>query len=128
MHSQAATTSAFPGDARSVSTAAGTDPPYVRSAAVRPSNGHHLRWVEDVEPNLVLGENIHLAPTKIVSLEVCLLLRSRLRTSSELTSSSLTNPKNTLNGQIFPQDEIVKISENVKKEGIIMHLDGARCS
>ena len=35
--------------------------------------------------------------------------------------------QNTLNGQIFPQDEIVKISENVKREGIIMHLDGARC-
>ena len=34
--------------------------------------------------------------------------------------------ENTLNGTIFPQREIVKISEFARKEGIKMHLDGAR--
>ena len=69
---------------------------------VTPSNGHHLRWEEDVLPNLSLDDDIHFAPTRIVSLE------------------------NTLNGTIFPQDEIVKISNEVRQRGLIMHLDGAR--
>ena len=34
--------------------------------------------------------------------------------------------ENTLNGAIFPQEEITKISEFAHKEGIKMHLDGAR--
>lgn len=34
--------------------------------------------------------------------------------------------ENTLNGCIFPQDEILKIAEFAKLEGICMHLDGAR--
>jgi hypothetical protein len=68
MHSQAATTSTSSLCRTSRSTQELILCAYL--AAVRPSNGHHLRWEEDVEPNLVLGENIHLAPTKIVSLEV----------------------------------------------------------
>lgn len=34
--------------------------------------------------------------------------------------------ENTLIGCIFPQEEILKISELAKPEGIRMHLDGAR--
>lgn len=34
--------------------------------------------------------------------------------------------ENTLNGSIFPQDEIIRISEYAHSQGIIMHLDGAR--
>lgn len=69
---------------------------------VAPSNGHHLRWDEDIKPNLNLSDDIHFSPTRIISLE------------------------NTLNGTIFPQDEIVKISTEARKLGLIMHLDGAR--
>ncbi|SPO32731.1 related to GLY1 - L-threonine aldolase, low-specific [Ustilago trichophora] len=69
---------------------------------VAPSNGHHLRWDEDIQPNLNLSDDIHFSPTRIISLE------------------------NTLNGTIFPQDEIVKISTEARKLGLIMHLDGAR--
>lgn len=69
---------------------------------VAPSNGHHLRWDQDIKPNLNLSDDIHFSPTRIISLE------------------------NTLNGTIFPQDEIVKISTEARKLGLIMHLDGAR--
>ncbi|CDU22113.1 related to GLY1-L-threonine aldolase, low-specific [Sporisorium scitamineum] len=69
---------------------------------VAPSDGHHLRWEEDIKPNLNLSDDIHFSPTRIISLE------------------------NTLNGTIFPQDEIVKISTEARKLGLIMHLDGAR--
>ena len=34
--------------------------------------------------------------------------------------------ENTLNGSIFPQGEIIKISDFARREGIAMHLDGAR--
>lgn len=34
--------------------------------------------------------------------------------------------ENTLKGTIFPQDEIVAISEYVHSKGIKLHLDGAR--
>jgi threonine aldolase len=51
---------------------------------------------------LQLGNDIHTAPTRLICLE------------------------NTLAGTVFPQDEIVKISEEAAKHGIIMHLDGAR--
>jgi len=66
-----------------------------------PSNGHHLT-LEDVIPHFQLGENIHYRPTKLICLE------------------------NTLAGTIFPQEEIVRISEYARAEGIAMHLDGAR--
>lgn len=66
-----------------------------------PSNGIHLT-LEDIEPALVLGTNIHYAPTKLICLE------------------------NTLSGMIFPQDEVVRIGELARKNDIGMHLDGAR--
>jgi threonine aldolase len=79
---------------------------YHSGAAVElviPSNGRYLRWEEDIKPNLALDhDDTHSAPTAIVSLE------------------------NTLNGTIFPQDEIVKIKEGLKPLGIKLHLDGAR--
>lgn len=34
--------------------------------------------------------------------------------------------ENTLNGTIFPQDEIIRISEFARKNNLKMHLDGAR--
>jgi threonine aldolase len=67
-----------------------------------PKQGHHLTLEDDIKPNLQLGNDIHTAPTRLICLE------------------------NTLAGTIFPQDEIVKISEEAAKHDIIMHLDGAR--
>ncbi|WRT64060.1 uncharacterized protein IL334_000988 [Kwoniella shivajii] len=66
-----------------------------------PSNGLHLT-AEDIEPQLQLGTNIHISPTKLICLE------------------------NTLSGMILPQEEVVKIGELAKKHDIGMHLDGAR--
>ncbi|KAG5639304.1 hypothetical protein H0H81_004506 [Sphagnurus paluster] len=63
--------------------------------------GHHLT-LEDVEPNVILGSDIHFAPTEVISLE------------------------NTLNGTIFPQEDIIAISKYAHSHGIKMHLDGAR--
>lgn len=74
----------------------------MRSTLVRPHLGHHLTLEDDILPNLQLGNDIHTAPTRLICLE------------------------NTLAGTVFPQDEIVKISEEAAKHDIIMHLDGAR--
>lgn len=67
-----------------------------------PNPGHHLTLEDDILPSLELSSNIHVAPTKLICLE------------------------NTLGGTIFPQEEIVKIGECAKKNGIPLHLDGAR--
>lgn len=79
---------------------------YHSGAAVellKPSNGRYLRWEEDIKPNLSIDyDDTHSAPTAIVSLE------------------------NTLNGTIFPQEEIVKIKKGLEPLGIKLHLDGAR--
>jgi len=69
--------------------------------ALIPSNGHHLT-LDDVKQNMILGTDTHFAPTEVVALE------------------------NTLNGTIFPQEEIIAISEFVHSHGKKMHLDGAR--
>ncbi|KAK9766942.1 Threonine aldolase [Basidiobolus ranarum] len=63
-------------------------------------NGIHLTSEEILE-NLI-DEDIHNAPTKVVSLE------------------------NTCNGMIFPLEEIKKIRALTKERGIKLHLDGAR--
>lgn len=68
---------------------------------VRPSNGVYLT-LEDVEKSVILGDNIHTAPTKVISLE------------------------NTLGGTIMPISEIARISEFARNHDIKMHLDGAR--
>lgn len=53
-----------------------------------------------------------------------LFLALRLIECSALTE--LIELENTLGGSIFPQDEIIRISEYAHKRGIKMHLDGAR--
>jgi threonine aldolase len=66
-----------------------------------PSNGIHLT-ADDIRAELELGEDVHVAPTKLICLE------------------------NTMSGMVFPQDEVVKISQMAKEHDIPMHLDGAR--
>ncbi|EGG01125.1 uncharacterized protein MELLADRAFT_50198 [Melampsora larici-populina 98AG31] len=68
---------------------------------VAPSNGHTIT-LEDIKPMLVLSDDIHFAPTKLVCLE------------------------NTIRGLIQPQEEIIKISNYVHELGLILHCDGAR--
>jgi threonine aldolase len=57
---------------------------------------------KEVESELVLEDDVHYAPTKVISLE------------------------NTLSGIIFPQEEILEISKLAQRFGLKMHLDGAR--
>ncbi|KIJ68737.1 hypothetical protein HYDPIDRAFT_106972 [Hydnomerulius pinastri MD-312] len=71
------------------------------SIPILPENDHHLTW-EDIEPRIVSGTDVHVAPTRIIALE------------------------NTLNGTVIPQEDIVEISKNAHARDIIMHLDGAR--
>ncbi|KAJ3574524.1 hypothetical protein NP233_g1715 [Leucocoprinus birnbaumii] len=68
---------------------------------ISPANKHHLT-LEEVQENVVLGTDIHFAPTQVVALE------------------------NTLNGTIFPQEEIIKICDYAHSLGMKTHLDGAR--
>lgn len=68
---------------------------------VVPSNGVYLT-LEDVEEHTILGDEIHSAPTKVISLE------------------------NTLGGSIIPLSEVRRISAWARSHGIKMHLDGAR--
>ncbi|KAG0171502.1 Threonine aldolase [Apophysomyces sp. BC1034] len=63
-------------------------------------NGIHTT-VDEIAANIV-ELDIHTAPTRVISLE------------------------NTLNGLIFPVEEIRKISELGRSRGLAMHLDGAR--
>lgn len=69
--------------------------------SARPSNKLYLT-AEDVEDVLVVGSNVHTAPTRLITLE------------------------NTINGIIHPQDEIIRIGELASQHDIPMHLDGAR--
>ncbi|KAI0314979.1 pyridoxal phosphate-dependent transferase [Amylostereum chailletii] len=71
------------------------------TVTVIPSNGHHLT-LDDIKDFVILGTDVHIAPTQIIEIE------------------------NTLNGSIFPQDEIIRISEYARSQNIKMHLDGAR--
>ncbi|KAG4441158.1 hypothetical protein IFR05_003379 [Cadophora sp. M221] len=68
---------------------------------VVPKNGVYLT-VEDVQKNVVLGDEIHGCPTRVISLE------------------------NTLGGTIMPLKEVKRISAFAREHGIKMHLDGAR--
>ncbi|KAI0067869.1 hypothetical protein BV25DRAFT_1794677 [Artomyces pyxidatus] len=68
---------------------------------VIPTNGHHLT-LEDILDFIITGSDVHSCPTELIELE------------------------NTLNGSIFPQEEILRISEYAHAQGIKMHLDGAR--
>lgn len=66
------------------------------------SNGHHLT-LEDIKENYVpdIGD-IHLAPTRVISLE------------------------NTLHGMCFPLEELERISKWAHSNNIVIHMDGAR--
>ncbi|KAL4862837.1 hypothetical protein BDV12DRAFT_178317 [Aspergillus spectabilis] len=68
---------------------------------VHPTNGLYIT-AEDVKRWVVLGEDVHVAPTKVISLEV------------------------TIGGVVTPIDEIKKISEFAKENDIKVHCDGAR--
>ncbi|KAL4889480.1 pyridoxal phosphate-dependent transferase [Aspergillus ambiguus] len=68
---------------------------------VHPANGIYLT-LDDVQKWVTLGDDIHTAPTKVISLEV------------------------TIGGVLTPLDEIRKISEFAHANGIKVHCDGAR--
>ncbi|KAL3459369.1 pyridoxal phosphate-dependent transferase [Aspergillus heterothallicus] len=68
---------------------------------VHPANGLYLTK-EDVERWVVLGEDVHVAPTRVVSLEV------------------------TIGGVVTPIEEIRAIAEFAWENGIKVHCDGAR--
>ncbi|RKP25919.1 pyridoxal phosphate-dependent transferase, partial [Syncephalis pseudoplumigaleata] len=70
------------------------------TTAIMPRNGVHLT-AEEIEANLV-EEDVHTAPTRLISLE------------------------NTLNGVIFPWDELSDIHQLARQRSIPLHLDGAR--
>jgi threonine aldolase len=64
-------------------------------------SGRHLT-VAEVARECLTDPDTHFAQTKVISLE------------------------NTLNGIIFPQEEILKIAKFAKEKNIKLHLDGAR--
>lgn len=68
---------------------------------VHPRNGLYLT-LDDVENWVTLGDDIHTAPTKVISLEV------------------------TIGGVVTPLEEIKKISEFAHANDIKVHCDGAR--
>ncbi|KAA8907574.1 hypothetical protein TRICI_004964 [Trichomonascus ciferrii] len=68
---------------------------------VHPANGIYMT-LEDVKKNVILGDDIHTAPTKVISLEV------------------------TIGGVVTPMEEIEKISKFAHENGIQVHCDGAR--
>ena len=68
---------------------------------VHPANGIYMT-LQDVQNWVTLGDDIHTAPTKVISLEV------------------------TIGGVVTPIDEIRKISEFARSHGIKVHCDGAR--
>ncbi|CZS99893.1 probable threonine aldolase [Rhynchosporium graminicola] len=68
---------------------------------VVPKNRVYLT-LEDVKKNVVIGDEIHGCPTRVISLE------------------------NTLGGTIMPLEEVKRISAFARENNIKMHLDGAR--
>jgi threonine aldolase len=68
---------------------------------VRPSNGIYLT-LEDIKRAIILDEDIHYAPTRVISLE------------------------NTLGGSIMPLSEVRRIAAFARDSGVKLHLDGAR--
>ena len=71
------------------------------TTTIRPKNGKYIT-LEEVKANII-GEDIHYAPTRVVSLE------------------------NTLNGVVLPYSEAKRISEYIRGEfrgQIKLHLDG----
>ncbi|KAL3418619.1 beta-eliminating lyase [Phlyctema vagabunda] len=68
---------------------------------VVPKNGVFLT-LEDIKKNVVISDDVHSCPTRVISLE------------------------NTLGGTILPLAEVRKISAFAKEHDIRLHLDGAR--
>ena len=68
---------------------------------VHPANGLYLTS-DDVKKLVTLGDDIHTAPTKVISLEL------------------------TIGGVLTPMEEIRKISEFARANDIKVHCDGAR--
>ncbi|KAL7274355.1 hypothetical protein RUND412_002749 [Rhizina undulata] len=68
---------------------------------VHASNGKYIT-LEDVKREVILSDDIHFAPTRVICLE------------------------NTIHGVIVPLEEIHRISEFARQHGIKVHLDGAR--
>lgn len=68
---------------------------------VVPSNGVHLT-LEDVQKYVVLSDDVHACPTRVISLE------------------------NTLGGTVMPLEETRRICTWAREHGIKTHLDGAR--
>ncbi|KAK2026849.1 beta-eliminating lyase [Colletotrichum zoysiae] len=68
---------------------------------VVPQNGAYLT-LEDIEATADLGDDVHICPTKVISLE------------------------NTINGAITPLAEVKRIAEFARKNDIKLHCDGAR--
>lgn len=66
-----------------------------------PKNGVYLT-LEDIKKNIVLSDDVHACPTRVISLE------------------------NTLGGTIMPLSETRRISAFAKEHRIKLHLDGAR--
>ncbi|KAJ5757562.1 uncharacterized protein N7511_006256 [Penicillium nucicola] len=66
-----------------------------------PANGLYLT-LEDIKRTAIISKNIHVSPTRVISLE------------------------NTLAGTITPLEEVRRISSFARSNGIKMHLDGAR--
>jgi threonine aldolase len=68
---------------------------------VVPSNKVYLT-LEDIKKNVILSDDVHECPTRVISLE------------------------NTLAGTIMPLSEVRRISAFAKEHNIKLHLDGAR--
>jgi threonine aldolase len=68
---------------------------------VVPKNGVYLT-LEDIKKNIVLSDDVHTCPTRVISLE------------------------NTLGGTIMPLSETRRISAFAREHGVKLHLDGAR--
>lgn len=68
---------------------------------VYPRNKHHLT-LEDVKKHCIINDDVHAAPTQVISLE------------------------NTLGGLIMPLDEVKRIAQFAHENDIRLHLDGAR--
>jgi threonine aldolase len=66
-----------------------------------PKNGVYLT-LEDIEEHVIISDNVHYCPTKVISLE------------------------NTLRGTVIPLEEVRRISGFAKQHDIKLHLDGAR--
>ncbi|ORY51347.1 hypothetical protein BCR33DRAFT_780342 [Rhizoclosmatium globosum] len=69
---------------------------------IAPKEGKRHLTADVIERHLILDDDVHHAPTKLICLE------------------------NTLGGEIFPYEDIVAIREMANKHGVKLHLDGAR--